>query len=39
RYATLKEEDFKKLTKAINGGYNGYADRKEIWEKAKEVLK
>ncbi|WP_062185393.1 glycoside hydrolase family 19 protein, partial [Dysgonomonas macrotermitis] len=31
RYATLKEEDFKKLTKAINGGYNGYADRKEIW--------
>lgn len=39
RYATLKEEDFKKLTKAINGGYNGYADRVNIWNRAKEVLK
>lgn len=39
RYATLKEEDFKKLTKAINGGYNGYADRVNIWNRAKEILK
>lgn len=39
RYCTLKEEDFKKLTKAINGGYNGYADRVSIWNRAKEVLK
>lgn len=39
RYATLKEEDFRKLTKAINGGYNGYADRVAIWNRAKEVLK
>ncbi|WP_353124132.1 glycoside hydrolase family 19 protein [Dysgonomonas capnocytophagoides] len=39
RYATLKEEDFRKLTKSINGGYNGYADRVNIWNRAKEVLK
>lgn len=39
KYCTLKEEDFKKLTKAINGGYNGYADRKQIWDRAKEVLR
>lgn len=39
RYATLKEEDFRKLTKAINGGYNGYADRVAIWNRAKEVLR
>lgn len=39
RYCNLKEEDFKKLTKAINGGYNGYADRVLIWNRAKEVLK
>ncbi|SHE56340.1 glycoside hydrolase family 19 protein [Dysgonomonas macrotermitis] len=39
RYATLKEDDFRKLTKVINGGLNGYADRKEIWDKAKDVLK
>lgn len=39
RYCTLKEDDFRKLTKAINGGYNGYADRKAIWDRAKEVLR
>lgn len=39
RYCNLKEEDFKNLTKAINGGYNGYAYRVLIWNKAKEVLK
>ena len=39
RYATLKEEDFRKLTKSINGGYNGYADRVNIWNRAKDVLK
>ena len=30
RYATLDPEDFKKLTKAINGGYNGLADRQKL---------
>jgi Predicted chitinase len=39
RYATLKEEDFRKMTRIINGGYNGYADRKQIWDRAKDVLK
>ncbi|MDU1904556.1 MAG: glycoside hydrolase family 19 protein [Dysgonomonas sp.] len=38
RYATLKEEDFRKMTKIINGGYNGYADRVNIWNRAKDVL-
>lgn len=38
KYCTLREEDFRKLTKAINGGYNGYADRVDIWNRAKEVL-
>lgn len=32
------EEAFKKVTKRINGGYNGYDDRKQYWEKAKKVL-
>lgn len=39
RYATLKESDFRILTKRINGGYNGYADRVELWERAKQELK
>ncbi len=39
RYCSLKEEDFKKLTKAINGGLNGYDDRYKLWQRAKEVLK
>lgn len=30
--------DFKTLTKRINGGVNGWADRCEIWERAKKVL-
>ena len=38
RYCTLMEEDFRKLTKAINGGYNGYADRVNIWKRALNVL-
>lgn len=39
RFATLEEDDFKNLTKAINGGLNGYDDRAAIWQRAKEVLK
>lgn len=39
KYATLKEEDFKTITRKINGGLNGYSDRVNIWNKAKEVLK
>lgn len=39
RYATLGESDFRMLTKRINGGYNGLADRIGIWNRAKEVLK
>lgn len=31
-------EGFKKITKAINGGYNGLTDRAELWERAKKVL-
>jgi len=30
--------DFKGLTKRINGGLNGYADRLSIWERAKKIL-
>jgi putative chitinase len=30
--------DFKKITRRINGGYNGYADRLAYYEKAKGVL-
>lgn len=30
--------NFKGLTKAINGGYNGMLDRLEIWERAKKIL-
>lgn len=37
-WATLKEEDFRKITKLINGGYNGYGDRFKLWANAKEVL-
>lgn len=39
KYCTLKEDDFKTLTKRINGGLNGYADRVNIWNKTKEILK
>ena len=38
-YCRLNIDEFKKLTKAINGGYNGLADRIDIWNRAKEVLK
>ena len=30
--------DFKTLTKRINGGLNGYDDRVQIWERAKNIL-
>lgn len=30
---------FEKLTRVINGGLNGYAERLGFWEKAKEVLR
>eukprot|EP00163_Fabomonas_tropica_P001067 TRINITY_DN10807_c0_g1_i2.p1 TRINITY_DN10807_c0_g1~~TRINITY_DN10807_c0_g1_i2.p1 ORF type:complete len:293 (+),score=75.69 TRINITY_DN10807_c0_g1_i2:319-1197(+) len=30
--------DFRTLTKRINGGYNGYADRVKYWNKAKQCL-
>lgn len=30
--------DFQKITKIINGGLNGYADRVALWKKAKSVL-
>ena len=30
--------DFKLITKRINGGYNGYADRVAYYDRAKEVL-
>jgi putative chitinase len=29
---------FEKVTRAINGGLNGYAERLALWEKAKEIL-
>ena len=30
---------FRKITKKINGGYNGFADRYAIWLRARNVLK
>lgn len=39
KYADLSEDNFKKITKIINGGLNGYADRFNIWKRAREVLK
>lgn len=32
------EESFRKITKKINGGYNGMADRLRHWEKCKKAL-
>jgi putative chitinase len=32
------KDDFKGLTKRINGGYNGLADRMKHWQRAKSVL-
>lgn len=37
RLATAGE--FKKITKVINGGYNGFADREKWYKKALEILK
>lgn len=33
-----REINFQKITKIINGGYNGLADRKEIYKRALKVL-
>lgn len=38
KYADLSEDNFKKITKIINGGLNGYADRFNIWKRALNVL-
>lgn len=35
---TANDEDFKQITRTINGGYNGLADRQELWNRAKNVL-
>lgn len=32
------EESFVKITRRINGGLNGYADRKALWEAGKKAL-
>jgi hypothetical protein len=39
RRDSLQRINFKKITKKINGGYNGLKDREQIWEQAKKVLK
>ena len=36
--AAADREDFKKVTRLINGGLNGYEDRQLFWERAKQVL-
>ncbi|MDR0829735.1 MAG: hypothetical protein LBN95_06455 [Prevotellaceae bacterium] len=33
------DDNFRKITKKINGGYNGYDDRKTRWQKIKIILK
>lgn len=33
------QKDFRRITKLINGGYNGYNDRLSLYEKALNVLK
>lgn len=38
RRDSLYRENFRRMTKKINGGYNGYADREKLWNKAKQVL-
>jgi len=38
RVDSLHTINFKKITKIINGGYNGYSDREAIWKRAKKVL-
>jgi putative chitinase len=32
------EDAFKKITRVINGGMNGYHDRKRFWDRARSVL-
>lgn len=32
------EANFKRITRIINGGYNGYTDRYKIWQRAKQIL-
>jgi putative chitinase len=36
--ALADKGDFKKITKIINGGYNGMADREKHWARCKEAL-
>jgi putative chitinase len=36
--ALADEGDFERITRVINGGMNGYEDRKRRWEKAKAAL-
>lgn len=33
------QKDFRRITKLVNGGYNGYNDRLSLYEKALDVLK
>lgn len=33
------EVSFKRITRIINGGYNGYTDRYKIWQRAKQILR
>ncbi len=39
RRDSLQKVSFRQITRIINGGYNGYADRIRLWENAKRVLK
>lgn len=39
RRDSLQLINFRKITRKINGGYNGLADRERIYKKAKEVLR
>ena len=39
RRDSLQKLNFRRITRIINGGYNGYADREAIWIKAKEIIK
>lgn len=32
------EDSFRKITRIINGGYNGYENRYRLWHRAKQVL-
>jgi len=39
RRDSLHKINFRRITRIINGGYNGHADREAIWLKAKEIIK